>query len=294
MLLDYSHVDVFSQHPYGGNSLPVFLDSRGLSTQQMLQITKELRHFEAIFLEPTDDRSLVRARVFDLSEELAFAGHPIIGAAAVLHHSSGRGECCDWRVELPSKAVTITTERTPTGYFGMLDQGRPEFLEPVAAAAWIARAFGLEPSDLHTELPVEVVSTGLRYLIVPVAPEVLHRARIVRDITEELRSVGAQFAVLLDESTLEVRHWNNDGVIEDVATGSAAGTVGAYRLRHGLARGGEAFVLNQGRFTGRPSTLRVLPEGTCERVTRVRVGGDVALVGRGTLDVPPARHASCR
>jgi PhzF family phenazine biosynthesis protein len=287
MLLEYNHVDVFSQRPYGGNSLPVFLDSRGLSTQQMLQITKELRHFEAIFLEPKDDRSLVRARVFDLFEELAFAGHPIIGAAAVLHHSSGQGERCNWRVELPSKTVTITTERTPTGYFGMLDQGRPEFLGPVAAAEWIARAFGLEPGDLHPELPLEVVSTGLRYLIVPVAPEVLNRARIVRDITEELRSVGAQFAVLLDESALEVRHWNNDGIIEDVATGSAAGTVGAYRLRHGLARGGEVFVLNQGRFTGRPSTLRVQPEGTCKQVDCVKVGGDVALVGRGILEARP-------
>jgi trans-2,3-dihydro-3-hydroxyanthranilate isomerase len=287
MRLDYRHVDVFSQRPYGGSSLPVFLDSRGLSTSQMQQITQELRHFEAIFLEPTDDRSHVRARVFDLFEELAFAGHPIIGAGAVLHHLSGNGGRCEWRVELPSKTVTITTERTPSGYFGMLDQGRPEFLGPVAAADWIAQAFGLDSGDLHPELPLEVISTGLRYLIVPVVPEALNRARLAQDITERLRSAGAQFAVLFDESALEVRHWNNDGIIEDVATGSAAGTVGAYRLRHKLARGGEVFVLNQGRFTGRPSALRVQPEGACNRVEGVKVGGDVALVGRGVLEARP-------
>ena len=109
---------------------------------------------------------------------------------------------------------------------------------------------------------MEVVSTGLRYLIVPVRPGALARARISRDITELLRGANAQFAVLLDESAVEVRHWNNDGIIEDVATGSAAGTIGAYRLRHGLARGGDTFILNQGQFTGRPSKLRVLPEGT--------------------------------
>jgi trans-2,3-dihydro-3-hydroxyanthranilate isomerase len=86
---------------------------------------------------------------------------------------------------------------------------------------------------------------------------------------------------------VEVRHWNNDGLIEDVATGSAAGTVGAYRLRHGLAAAGKTFLLNQGRFTGRPSTLRVLPEGTARKVENVKVGGDVALVGRGTLEVLP-------
>jgi trans-2,3-dihydro-3-hydroxyanthranilate isomerase len=287
MTLEYSHVDVFSQRPYGGSSLPVFPDSRGLSTKQMLQITQELRHFEAIFLEPTDNRGFVRARVFDLFEELAFAGHPIIGAAAVLHHFSGHGKRCEWRVELPSKKVTITTERTASGYFGMLDQGRPEFLGPVAATEWIARAFGLESVDLHPHLPLEVISTGLRYLIVPVVPESLSKARLAQDITEGLRSVGAQFAVLFDESTLEVRHWNNDGIIEDVATGSAAGTVGAYRLRHGLAQGGEAFVLNQGRFTGRPSTLRVQSEGTGSRVDCVKVGGDVALVGHGVLEARP-------
>jgi trans-2,3-dihydro-3-hydroxyanthranilate isomerase len=287
MPLEYIHVDVFSRHPYGGNSLPVFLDSRGLSSAQMLQITRELRHFETIFLEPTDDRSSVRARVFDLFEELPFAGHPVIGAAAALHQSSGRAERRDWRLELPNKTVTITTERTSTGYFGMLDQGRPEFLGSAATAAWIPRAFGLQRSDMHPTLPPEVVSTGLRYLIVPVAPEVLIKARIERDITEELHSIGAQFAVLFDEAALEVRHWNNDGIIEDVATGSAAGTVGAYRLRHGLARGGEFFILNQGRFAGRPSLLHVQPEGTRDRVELVKVGGDVALVGRGTLEARP-------
>jgi trans-2,3-dihydro-3-hydroxyanthranilate isomerase len=287
MNLQFVHVDVFSQKPYGGNSLPVFPDAHGLVTAQMLQITQEFRHFEAIFLEPTDLSSVVRARVFDLFGELAFAGHPIIGAAAVLHHSSRHEESCSWRFELPRKAVTITTERTPAGYFGMLDQGEPEFLGAVAGADRISRLFALESGDLHPELPLEVVSTGLRYLIVPVRPGVLNRARILQDISGALSSVGAQFAVLFDESTLEVRHWNNDGVMEDIATGSAAGCVGAYRLRHGLARGGETFVLHQGRFVGRPSTLRVQPEGTSTQVHSVKVGGDVALVGHGVLQARP-------
>lgn len=287
MNLEFRHVDVFTRRPYTGNSLAVFPNACGLSTEQMLRITQELRHFEAIFLEPTDDAGVVRARVFDLFEELPFAGHPVIGAAAVLHHTMAPEPSRSWRVELPSKTVSIATRRTSSGYFGMLDQGAPEFSGTVRCTDSIARAFGLEPADLHADLPLEVVSTGLRYLIVPVAAGVLHRARIARDITGELRGVGAQFAVLLDETMLEVRHWNNDGVIEDVATGSAAGAIGAYRLRHGLARGGENFVLNQGRFTGRPSTLRVLPEGVPERVDRVCVGGDVALVGRGILEAAP-------
>ena len=115
----------------------------------------------------------------------------------------------------------------------------------------------------------------------------LERARIPCDISELLRGVKAQFAVLLDEAALEVRHWNNDGIIEDVATGSAAGTIGAYRMRHGLVGGGETFMLHQGRFTGRPSTLRVQGEGKPDAVRTVKVGGDVAFVGRGMLEVLP-------
>ncbi len=287
MKLEYSHVDVFSRVPFGGNSLPVFPDAADLDAKQMLRITQELRHFEAIFLEATDEPGTVRARIFDLFEELPFAGHPIIGAAAVLHNRSGAADAQRWRFQLSTKAVEITTERTGDGYSGWLNQGTPDFLGAIDDRGQIARAFNLGPEDLDPNLPMEVVSTGLRYLIVPVRPGVLARARISQDITELLQGFGAQFAVLLDEAAVEVRHWNNDGVIEDVATGSAAGTIGAYRLRHGMVSGGESFTLNQGRFTGRPSELYVRPEGSPSHVETVSVGGDVSFVGHGTIAARP-------
>jgi PhzF family phenazine biosynthesis protein len=286
MKLEYRHVDVFSPRPYCGNSLPVFPDAHGLSAQQMLCITKELRHFEAIFLERQTD-SGVRARVFDLSQELRFAGHPLIGAAAVLHEKSGKNGERTWEFNLSGRRVALVTKRTETGYYGFLEQGIPEHFGTVKDATWVAASFGLHQQDLRGDLPLEVISTGLRYLIVPVVPGALERARIAGDISASLRSVGAEFAVLFDESTLEIRHWNNDGLLEDVATGSAAGTIGAYRLRQELARAGEIFVLNQGRFTGRPSTLLVQPEGTPREIANVRVGGDVSLVGRGELEIVP-------
>lgn len=87
--LEDIHVDVFTRAPYRGNSLPVFPDARGLSGEEMLRIAQELRHFEAIFLEPTEAEDRVLVRVFDLFEELPFAGHPLIGAAATLHHRLG-------------------------------------------------------------------------------------------------------------------------------------------------------------------------------------------------------------
>ncbi len=286
--LNYVHVDVFSRTSYSGNSLPVFPDAGGLSASQMLRITQELRHFEAIFLEPAAQSNAVRARVFDLFEELPFAGHPIIGAAAVLHSCSGATAAQSWQFDLPDKSVTISTETTDQGYFGLLDQGTPEFLGKIDAREAVPTAFSLKPNDIRPDLPLEIVSTGLRYLVVPVQHGALTKARIPTDITDMLRGHGAQFAVLLDETSLEIRHWNNDGIVEDIATGSAAGTIGAYRLKHGLAKAGETFILNQGRFTGRPSQLRVRAVGDSRSIASVLVGGDVALVGSGRLDVRPA------
>jgi trans-2,3-dihydro-3-hydroxyanthranilate isomerase len=115
MSIEYLHIDVFSRAPYRDNSLPMFPDASGLNAEQMLRLTQELRHFEAIFLEPTHQANTVRARVFDLSEELPFAEHPVIGAAA-LHYTSGCAQPQTWRIELPGKVVSITTEQTEYGY----------------------------------------------------------------------------------------------------------------------------------------------------------------------------------
>lgn len=286
--LAYSHVDVFSPVPFGGNSLPVFCDAADLNSEQMLRITQELRHFETIFLQPTDDPHTVGARIFDLFTELPFAGHPIIGAAAVLHQRTGGAGTHRWRFELARKTVEVETLLEAGRCSGWLNQGSPDFLGVVTDRTRVARAVNLSDADLDPALPMEVVSTGLRYLIVPVRSGALDKARITGDITELLHGYGAQFAVLLDEANVEVRHWNNDGIVEDVATGSAAGTIGAYRLRHGMVGGGETFAIAQGRFTGRPSVLSVRPEGDRDRVEAVSVGGDVAFVGHGTIEWLPS------
>ncbi len=286
-MLSYLHVDVFAPHAYAGNSLPVFLDSAGLNADQMQAITRELRHFEAIFLEAEAGTTTYRARVFDLVEELPFAGHPIIGAAAALHETADRTEDQQWTFNLTDRSVTVITQRTGSGYFGMLDQGPARIFGEVAASDEIAAAFGLNFADLDPTLPLAIISTGLRYLIVPVRPRVLARARIRADISGLLAAMGAQFAVLFDRAACEIRHWNNDGILEDIATGSAAGTIGAYCVRYCGARSGEAFTLNQGRFAGRPSELIVAPHGTPDNINSVKVGGEVAIVGHGAIVAPP-------
>lgn len=286
-MLTFIHADVFTTVPYGGNPLPVFFESGDLSAAQMQSITREFRQFEAVFLQHTDDPFTVRARVFDLIEELPFAGHPLLGAAAALHHETGQSLQHDWRLVLGSRHVTIRTVRTQLGFETLMDQGRPTFGMQVEERNRVAQAFSLSPADLQPHLPLEVVNTGLAYLIVPVRSEALGRARIRTDISSMLAAFGAQYAVLLDEEHLEIRHWNNDGVLEDVATGSAAGTIGAYRLKHRLAKEGQQLSIQQGRFAGRPSELRVVAQGSPDSVESVLVGGPVVVLGRGQLERLP-------
>lgn len=283
----YLHMDVFSARPFGGNPLPVFMDARGLDGEAMLAITRELRHFESIFLEPADAAGRVRARVFDLVEELPFAGHPLLGAAAALQSLSGRDGPDTWTFDLAGRLAPVTVSRAGAGFDGLLDQGAPAFLGETQDRAGWAAVFGLTTGDLRPDLPLAVASTGLKYLVLPLMPGSIARARVAADLSERLAGIGAQYAVLLDEAALEIRHWTNDGLMEDTATGSAAGVVGAYRLRQGLARAGEAFTLSQGRFTGRPSALRVVAEGQPKAVRTVRVGGAAVVVGRGAIEARP-------
>jgi trans-2,3-dihydro-3-hydroxyanthranilate isomerase len=286
----YHHVDVFTGLPYLGNSLAVFPDATGLADPQLGRITQELRHFESIFVWPDGDGRHWRARVFDLVDELAFAGHPVLGAACVLHDRHGGAGQEHWTLRLPARTVRVTTRRGAAGRFSaVLDQGPATFLgEPGQPAGELAGWFGLTEADLDPALPPAVVSTGLRYLLLPVRTDALARARIVvPDLAERLDALGAQFAYLLDADALEGRHWTNDGLIEDVATGSAAGCVAAYLRRHGRLDDAATATLRQGRFVGRPSEITIRAHGTGLDISSVEVGGDVVAVATGTLDRLP-------
>ncbi|MEU8465758.1 PhzF family phenazine biosynthesis protein [Streptomyces sp. NPDC029003] len=310
----YLHVDVFTDRPYSGNSLAVFPEAGTLTRAQMLAITRELRHFESVFLtrdapdtpespdardarDPAGSRSR-RARVFDLAGELDFAGHPLVGAAAVLHAEAPRGtgpqeeeeaDGCTWTLRAPARTVRVTTRRRgPRHYASTLDQGPAEFPGRPAGAqaptgAEIASWFSLRAGDLDPDLPPETVSTGLRYLVVPVRGDALARARVATPLDAPLARAGAGYAYLLDAGAMEGRHWTNDGALEDTATGSGAGCAAAYLRRHGRIADGEPYVLRQGRFTGRGAEMTVSAYGRGRAVHRVRVGGGVVIVGEGSL-----------
>ncbi len=277
----YFHVDVFASRRLAGNGLAVFLGTDGWSDDYMHELTREMRQFESIFLDEIDDLGAA-ARIFTMQEELPFAGHPVLGAAAVLHLALvPAAEAARWRLRLPAREVEVTTQRRNDALLAEMDQGIATISPPIATAEATALldALGLRPGDLVEDLPLQVVSTGLPYLIVPVRGTVLRRAAIrTRDFETQLAAIGARFVYVLDPAEPEGRTWDNLGDVEDVATGSAAGPTAAYLHHHGRVQSGIPFVLHQGRFAGRPSELGLRIDGG-----RVFVSGEVWPVITGLM-----------
>jgi trans-2,3-dihydro-3-hydroxyanthranilate isomerase len=279
--LEYRHVDVFSRRALRGNGLVVVLNAASLPAAVMQEVTREVRQFETAFLTEVDlAGGSARLRIFTEDEELDFAGHPVVGAAAVLHTLlpvSGGEQA--WALTLAQRTVEARTRSAAGWIDAAMDQGVPHFGPPIAGeqARAYSNALNLAPGQPHPALPMQVVSTGLPYLIVPVQGG-LERARISHPRFEELLAAsGAKFVYVLDPDRPEGRTWDNAGRIEDVATGSAAGPAAGYLLDHGVRPRGEALLIHQGRFTGRPSTIEVRPgpDG------RLWVGGPVAPVASG-------------
>lgn len=285
--LPFSLVDVFAREPLSGNGLSVFLLDEDLPSPAMQRITQEMRQFETIFLRRIGDTSRFGARIFTMEEELPFAGHPVIGAAALLHAElHPADESAGFEFVMPGRSIDATSRREGTSYFAEMDQGVAAVEPPIPAAQREAflKALNLTASDLAAGLPLQVISTGLPYLIVPIAAN-LERARIVMPGFEALlATVGAKFVYVFDVDRREGRTWDNDGRVEDIATGSAAGPAAAYLVTHNLAAPGERLVLAQGRFLNRPSEIHATVRGGPSLSVSVR--GQVCFVGHGVLTLP--------
>jgi trans-2,3-dihydro-3-hydroxyanthranilate isomerase len=286
----YRHIDVFSESPLSGNGLIVFENAQGLSDEQMQKITQEMRQYETLFLFPSMNLGTthrVKARIFTLDEELDFAGHPILGAAAVLHEKYASNlEHSHWQFDLNHKSVLTRVVPKASHYLVAMDQGKPEFGPPLSSKEIepILQDFNLSSENLHSHFPAQVVSTGLAYLILPLKNG-LEKAKLIPcDLESKLSKIGAKFVYLLDIERLEARTWDNEGKVEDIATGSAAGPAGAYLVFHKKEPAGQTFSIQQGRFLQRNSLLNIHVKATVDSLYSVEVSGPVCMFARGILD----------
>jgi PhzF family phenazine biosynthesis protein len=280
--MDYFHVDVFSDKVLSGNGLTVVFCNEELEDSLMLKLTKEFKQFETIFLKRIED-NLFDARIFTVDEELDFAGHPILGAAATVHSHFLR---CEVDIvitfQLKNKTV-VTNSKKKEGYYDVqMNQGKPQFLckVPEQKISQYVTALNLSEDNLSKEFPMEVISTGLPYLLVPLNSGI-EDAKIISPIFEKmLEEINAKFAYVFDVNEIEARTWDNKGNVEDVATGSAAGPLGAYLYKHNVVNVNDRIIINQGRFVGRPSKIKVTKSISGEEIL---VAGNVAILAKGTL-----------
>ncbi|HSE66644.1 MAG TPA: PhzF family phenazine biosynthesis protein [Gemmatimonadales bacterium] len=282
------HVDVFATGSLTGNGLTVFLHTEHWPTAAMQALTQEFRQFESIFLSAISPDGAV-ARIFTVEEELPFAGHPLLGAAAVLHRTQAPTlESCSWVLSVPHGDVAVTTVKRSGHYLCEMNQGKPILGASVAATDLtpILVRLGLNKADVVEGLDAQVISTGLPYLIVPVTPAALAKAKINGlDFEAQLALIGAKFILVLEIEAREMRTWDNLGLVEDIATGSAAGPAAAYLLTHGLVSPMPSIELAQGRFTGRPSRITVVRDQDHNLLVR----GEVWPVSHAALDIEPRR-----
>ncbi len=292
--LSMVQVDVFTDRALTGNSLAVFRDGRGLNTDQMQALAREMNLSETTFILPGDASAEktggVRVRIFTVQEELPFAGHPTLGTAFVLRGQSG---AVDVPLELNVGTVPVRfTQEASKPAFGEMTQKNPEF-GVFHRVDDVAPLTNLSASDFDDSAPIQTVSTGLPYTIVAIRSlEAMRKLRLDLDrALEYLGRSGGKFFYFVCRETVDPSARLHARMIfyggDDPATGSAAGCCAAWMVAHGVAASDEQVLIEQGLEIHRPSRIFVRAKKQDNQVVNVRVGGNCveALRGEVTLAI---------
>jgi trans-2,3-dihydro-3-hydroxyanthranilate isomerase len=298
-------IDVFSSRRLQGNPLAVFTDARGLSDSEMQDIARETNLQETTFVFPRDPavekEHGVKVRIFVPEQEIPFGGHPTLGTAMVLLNrrlaqskksDAGNGTIQDISLDLQVGRIPMTFRNDVSGnVFGEMHQIDPVF-GPTHDRATVAALAGVKPTDISEEGPIQTISTGLPFAIVP-----LKRLSTLQSLRPDFQKIRAYFehaSVLTDfyyvtrdiqESDVGLRSRAMFSKGEDPATGSAAGCTAAWMVRYGVAQPGQTIHIQQGVEIKRPSQIFVRADKQGEKIVEVRVGGHAVEIMEGELSL---------
>lgn len=322
----FVQLDVFTNQAFAGNALAVFPEAEGLTDEEMMKIAREMNLSETVFVlkpdiqqqtanskqqaDDTPPKPLRRLRIFTPAREIPFAGHPVVGTWNALaregivpvpeggngwtriHHEVGIGILpVDIEFKNGEPAQVVMTQ----GKFEIVSE-----IDDWHEQAEIARALGRDREDLDESLPIQIVSTGLRSLAVPIRSladlrQCRVNAGLMAEITTRLGASGchafSRETIEIGESRAHARFFAPaDNIPEDPATGSASGALGAYLVHHGVSGvdstdGKFRFVIEQGDFINRPSRINIEVKGKPGEIEEVRVGGSSVIVAQGEVFV---------
>jgi trans-2,3-dihydro-3-hydroxyanthranilate isomerase len=289
----YYTLDVFTTTRFEGNPLAVITDGDGLSDDAMLAVAREMNLSETVFVQkPTEDQALARLRIFTTREELKLAGHPVIGTWFLL---------AELGVVPAQEGGVHVLQQTGAGVLPVeirFKDGRPQRVTMTQTAAAfrpaklnkkaLAAVLGLSAKDFDPELEPEYVSTGIFNLMVPLRNRAA-LGKIVMNMVGLRKLLGKNATMAYcfacgDNGKAFSRGMLPWELYEDAATGSAAGALGAYLVKHGKLSPAHTLNILQGEEMGRPSHIEV--EVTQEGKKLVpRVSGAAVKVFEGTVRI---------
>ena len=292
--------DVFTDLRFGGNQLAVFLEGSALDSETMQKLAREMHFSETTFLLPPKADGDFAVRIFTPETELPFAGHPIVGTAYVIVSE---------KLKATSQPATLVRLETGVGLLSIevlvhdglpgqtiMTQPLPEIRKTFNDVERLAKAFGLTPTEIRSQLPAQAIYNGVTVLIVPITSlSAIQNIKVdIREVERISHEVGAQTVLAFSQETINQAHTAHcrvfapaAGVVEDAATGSANGPLGFYLVHHRLIESSPCtqVISEQGFEMNRPSLLHieVSINPTTNEVEKVRVGGRVVISGEGRI-----------
>lgn len=283
--LHYHLVDVFTDRQFGGNQLAVFTDGQSVDPRWMQAIARELNLSETTFVLPPDDpQAQFRVRIFTPGAELPMAGHPTVGTGFVLRHL---GMITGNSVIFEEGVGLIPVDLSDDGRVTMT-QPTPKFGAVFDNREVTAAMLSIEVNQLAEGLPIQVVSSGVPFVYVPVRDlAAIRQVKLRQDLWEKHFTSDVFVFTMETElpgSTVHSRMFAPGlGISEDPATGGASGPLGAYLVQYGLVKavdGRYAITSEQGIEMGRPSKIYIDVDGDT-----FKVGGYTQLMGGGYLEI---------
>jgi trans-2,3-dihydro-3-hydroxyanthranilate isomerase len=288
-------VDVFAPHRYSGNQLAVFTDAAHLKTDQMQQIAREINFSESSFIltDPAAAHSAHTVRIFTPTAELPFAGHPTLGTAYILQSQILKQPIANVTLDLPIGPIDVRIDYADNQIDRLWMRHNFPTFGPEFSPATIAPMLGIDPRDIADRFPIQIVSTGLPFIMVPLQNlRALQKIKLDRDRYDALvENIEAKGIFVFCAETRSPQHqfsarmfapaW---GIPEDPATGSGNGCLAAYLIEHHVVESPLSIAVEQGNDMGR-SSLIYLDAVSSAAGTVIQVGGRVVTIAQGTWQV---------
>jgi trans-2,3-dihydro-3-hydroxyanthranilate isomerase len=282
----YSIVDVFGSEKYSGNQLAVFTEIDGISGNEMQKIALELNFSETSFITGYNlDLKVFDVRIFTPHNEVPFAGHPTLGTAFIANHFFLDNKADSVFLNLQVGKIPVRKE----GEIIWMNQVQPKFGE-LFQHETISSVLSLNKDDIDTELPIQIVSTGLPFILVPLKNlDALKRATLdLSRVRELLKGSTTKEIMVFTRGTYDNSHQlaarvfvPEFGIPEDAATGSANGCLSAYLLKYNvLEKNAINLVVAQGYEMNRPS--KIYHRSSLEKNKfNINIGGKVVPIAEG-------------